>query len=602
MRDKKLLCLLLSGIMTASILTGCGASTGTSNKETKTTEKTEKHESITIMDGNRDYTQLQKLVEQKYPEIDLEIEAYQGGNTTVYMSEQLETGDMPDIYSSTEYWNEDWQKENLVDLSGYSFTDKYNEVRLNECDVDGALYLIPYDYQVISLAYNKTLFEKNGWEVPESFEELEKLAPEIKKAGVKMGISLDCLPGYGFQHFFNIADTVFLATNEGRKWQKEFLEGKTDAVHNLQECKEYFQKWIDIGLLDERYEDLEINKTREEFYKGNAAFFVGGLDRYTQNEDGSGDQYGVMPYLSQDGSQNMYVTLVSRYYGVNKKLLEKKNEQKLKDVLHVLEIMSTTEGYDSILGNTNSEIGTLKDYQISEDNPYYDVMDEINGGHTAPLVYTGWENYLVDFGEKVQDWIDGDCTGDDALAVLDEINQAGEKPAYYGEAEDDLDTHDCAILSGKMFLDATDADCALISENEWKEGIPSGSEEDNQGANGKLYRGKITDEAIVVFLPTGWYDTIKTVTLSGKRIKELAEEGYDKHGDGNTYPYTLVMKEQKELEDEQEYTAVICGATDEVLKEGNVHDTEIIGLDAAKKYLTDIGRISTSMLAEGKEK
>ena len=169
MRDKKLLCLLLSGIMTASILTGCGESTGVSNKEIKTTEKTEnteKHEPITIMDGNRDYTQLQKLVKQKYPEIDLEIEAYQGGNTTVYMSEQLETGDMPDIYSSTEYWDENWQKENLADLSGYSFTDKYNEVRLNECDVDGALYLIPYDYQVISLAYNKTLFEKNGWNCP----------------------------------------------------------------------------------------------------------------------------------------------------------------------------------------------------------------------------------------------------------------------------------------------------------------------------------------------------------------------------------------------------------------------------------------------------
>lgn len=603
MRYKRMLCFLLSGIMTASVVTGCGGNAGDSKEETKVSEKsenTQKHEPITIMDGNRDYTKLQKLVEQKYPEIDLEVEAYQGANTTAYMSEQLETGDMPDIYSSTGYWDEEWQKENLADLSGYSFTDKYNEVRLNECDVNGALYLIPYDYQVISLAYNKTLFEKNGWEVPDSFEKLEKLAPEIKKAGVRMGVSLDCLPGYGFQHFFNIADTVFLSTNEGRKWKDDFLEGKAKAVQDLQECRDYFQKWIDIGLLDERYEDLEVDETREEFYKGNVAFFVGGLDRYTQNEDGTGDQYDVLPYLSQDGSQNMYITLVSRYYGVNKKLLKKENEQKLKDVLHVLEVMSTLEGYEAVLGGTDSEIGTLKECQVSKDNPYYNVMDEINGGHSAPMVYTGWEDYIVDFGEKVQDWIDGKCTGDDALAVLDEINQASEKVEYYGEAEDDFDTHQCAVLSGRIFLSATDADCALISENEWKEGIPSGAEEDNEGVNGKLYKGKITDGAIVVFLPTGWYDTIKTVTLSGKRIRELVEEGYDKHGDGNTYPYTLVT--QNNLEDDQEYTVVICGATEEVLQEGKVQDTEITGLDAAKEYLRSAGKISTSMFDEGEEK
>lgn len=607
MRNKKLLCLLLSGVMAVSIFTGCSESTGLSNEETKTTEKSEnlkkkKHEPITIMDGNRDYTKLQKLIKQKYPEIDLKIEAYQGANTTVYMSEQLETGDMPDIYSSTGYWDEEWQKENLVDLSGYSFTDKYNEVRLNECDVDGALYLIPYDYQVISPAYNKTLFEQNGWKVPDSFDELEELAPEIKKAGVRMGVSLDCLPGYGFQHFFNIADTVFLSTNEGREWKTDFLEGKAGAIQNLQGCKDYFQKWIDIGLLDERYEDLEVDETRKEFYKGNVAFFVGGLDRYTQNEDGTGDQYAVLPYLSQDGTQNMYITLVSRYYGINKKLLQKGNEQKLEDAVHVLEIMSTLEGYESILSGTDSEIGTLKACQISKDNPYYDVIDDINGGHSAPMVYTGWEDYIVDFGEKVQDWIDGKCTGDDALAVLDKINQESEKTEYYGEAEDDFDTHQCAVLSGKIFLDATDADCALISENEWKKGVSSGADEDNEGANGKLYKGKITDGAIVVFLPTGWYDTIKTVTLSGKRIRELSEEGYDKHGDGNTYPYTLVAKDKNDLEDDQEYTVVICGATDEVLKEGKVQDTEITGLDAAKEYLRSAGKISTSMLDEGEEK
>lgn len=609
MKNKKALCLILVTSMTFVVLTGCGENTPatdtgekTVTKGTGTAENSDQHEPITIMDGNRDYTNLQKLVKEKYPEINLQIEAYQGNNTTEYMAEQLETGDMPDIYSSTEYWNETAQKEHLIDLSGYEFTDAYNEVRMNECDVDGSTYLIPYDYQVVSMAYNKTLFEKNGWNVPESFEELEQLAPEIKKAGVKMGVSLDCMPGYGFQFFFNVADTVYLNTNEGRQWKQDFLAGKATAVDHLQECKDYFQKWIDIGLIDKRYTGYSVDDTREEFYKGDAAFFIGGLNRYTQNEDGTGDEYGVLPYLSEDGSQNMYIILVSRYYGLNKELLEAGNEQKLEDALHVMEIMSTSEGYEATVGDDSSEIGTLKDYQISEENPYYSAMKELNEGHTAPFVYSGWEDYIVAFGEKVQAWVDGSCTGDDALAVLDQVSASGDQEKYYGEAEEDFDTHQCALLSGKIFLNATGADYALVSENEWKEGVPSGAAEDSEGVNGKLYKGKITADQIVVFLPTGWYGTIQTVTLSGKRIKELQQEGYDKHGDGNSYPYSLISSNANEPEDDQNYTVVICGATDEILKEGNVKDTGIVGLDAAKDFLKKSAKISTDMFEEVGEK
>ena len=605
MNSRQIGSLLLTGAIAISSFTGCGAGTAaTEQKETKAettkeTEKTSKHEPITIMDGNRDYTKLQELVAEKYPEIDLRIEAYQGANTTEYMSEQLERGDMPDIYSSTEYWNEDWQKEQLVDLSGYDFTEAYNEVRMNECDVDGAIYLIPYDYQVISMFYNKTLFEKNGWKIPESFDELEKLVPQMKEAGVRTGVSMDCLPGYGFQFFFNVADTVYLSTNEGRQWKKDFLAGKANAADNLGECRDYFQKWIDIGLIDKRYEGYSIEDIQNEFFQGNSAFFIGGLSRYTQNEDGSGDEYGVMPYLSRDGSQNMYIILVSRYYGLNRKLMEEGNEQKLEDALHVLEIMSTQEGYHAVIDDSSAELPTLKEVQISEDNPYYDVIEDMNEGHTAPFTYTGWEDYIVTFGEKVQDWVDGKCTGDEAIAVLDEVNRSDAKDHYLGVSEDELDTHQCALLTGEMFIDATEADYALISENEWKEGIQSGSE-NKEGVNGKLYKGSIIDEQVVVFLPTGWYGTIQTVTLTGKRLKELKESGYDRNGDGNTYPYTLVSEDGTEPEDNREYTVAVCGATEEVLKEGDAQDTGVVGLDAAKKFLKSKGTISAVML-DGKE-
>ena len=43
-----------------------------------------------------------------------------------------------------------------------------------------------------------------------------------------------------------------------------------------------------------------------------------------------------MPYLSEDGSKNVYITNNTRLYGLNKDLEQEGNEQKLEDAMHVL--------------------------------------------------------------------------------------------------------------------------------------------------------------------------------------------------------------------------------------------------------------------------
>ena len=37
--------------------------------------------------------------------------------------------------------------------------------------------------------------------------------------------------------------------------------------------------------------------------------------------DGNADKYGLMPFLSEDGTQNVFVLNVNRFYGLNKKLV-----------------------------------------------------------------------------------------------------------------------------------------------------------------------------------------------------------------------------------------------------------------------------------------
>ena len=613
MGKRKLLCLALTGVMAVSGLAGCGENTTTTeNQETTdtsenkdTTEANKKtaasdkdaHEPLTIIDSGQDYTELMKLVNEKYPEIRLEIEGYIGQNQSRYFYRQLEMDDMPDIYTTTYAWDGDLQEKYLLDLSGEEFSSNYNEVNLDACSVDGKNYLFPGEYSVRGIVYNKTLFEKNGWRVPKSFKELEKLLPRIEKAGVQPCITMLSLPGFGFQYFFDVADTLFLTTKEGISWEKDFRSGKSTATEGLADSADYFQRWINCGMFNSDNDNLGTIECQDKFYEGNTAFMQGNVARWTQNEDGTGDQYGLMPYLSEDGSQNMYITSVRRYYGINRHLEEEGNEQKLEDALHFMEVLSTPEGEKALEGTNGDSISSLKENTVADDSPYKDAMEEINMGHGASLLYVGWEAVLADGGEAVADWIRGEKTGQEVLETFDKLESdylENGMPGY-GTLKETFDTEQCAKLTGIMFGEACDADVALVSVNEWKEDVAP-AWENFYGVNGKLYAGTITEEDLVSFMPTGWFDTIHTAELTGKEIKEFYQKGYSLYWDDVVYPYILMARDGEELDDDKIYMTVLCGDPKELEDADRIQDTGISGLEAAKTYLQEKGEISADTL------
>lgn len=55
----------------------------------------------------------------------------------------------------------------------------------------------------------------------------------------------------------------------------------------------------------------------------------------------------------------------------------------------------------------------------------------------------------------------------------------------------------------------------------------------------------------------------------------MAKEGCDLNGNGYPYPYVLLTKDGTDLEDEKEYTVVICGFSKGMEDELNQQDTGI---------------------------
>ena len=252
-------------------LTACGSG------KAETDKKDDAHEAVTFM---APYLEVEAFIEQVhsvYPEVNIEVVPYSGDNTTTCLQNMFAAGDLPDVCTLTVYNPlTDLVSNKLLDLSGYDFTDNYVESRLQDVFDNGAIYLLPSTYNCYGITYNKTLLRAHGWELPNSFAELEELAAKAKEAGVDLCLPQIQYPGYGFQYLCNIADADFLGTLDGRLWQKDYLSGKANVSNTpgMVQAMAYVKKWKDIGMLNDTGDALDDNVTRQRMAEGNTLFLT----------------------------------------------------------------------------------------------------------------------------------------------------------------------------------------------------------------------------------------------------------------------------------------------------------------------------------------
>lgn len=585
-----------SFLQAAGVLAATAALTACGDGKAETA-KNDVHEAVTFMAPYKEVEAFIEQVHSVYPEVNMEVVPYSGDNTTTCLQNMFAAGDLPDVCTLTYYDPRiDLVSDKLLDLSGYDFTDNYVESRLQDVFDNGAIYLLPSTYNCYGITYNKTLLQKYGWELPNSFAELEVLAAKAKEAGVDLCLPQIQYPGYGFQYLCNIADADFLGTLDGKLWQKDYLSGKANVSNTpgMMQAMAYVQKWKDIGMLNGSGDALDDSVTRQRMAEGNTLFLIGNTTNGIVEADGNADKFGLMPYLSEDGTQNVFVLNVNRFYGLNKKL--EQDPQKLEDALKVMRVLSTVAGTSALQPATALKSSLLPFKDAKADDTYYaDIANALNAGNTAPYIYSGWENTVVTTGNKMLDFIKGNATMEDVIRQLDEDQDSvvNNTPDTITTVTEELSQQDCAMLVGRCFAQATGSDLALVSLSTWIPGNPT--DQNHHGVAAKLYAKGITDYDLSVILPTGWNRTIQTVALTGQQINDLLASGYDAYGNGKGYPYVLVSPMQPEAG--KTYQVAICGVSDQLADEATVADSGVVGMDAAKAFFgacTTISRADTA--------
>ncbi len=540
----KLSRLLLSLSIAAALLSACAAPQGGADDPGPLT--------WTTWSG---YEGFWDLLEESYPDIDIEFVPYDGANRTGYSWAQLRADDISDIFITSQIVDKEAAREHLVDLSGYDFINSFSTSVLDQVSIDGGIYLLPVNYGMYGILYNKTLLEEHGWTLPEDFAQLEALCGEIRAAGLIPGVLGTQLTGNTFSTVFNLAKTGWLTTPKGIVWERDFLAGKATAAGMWEDTMDYVQRYIDLGMFTTDPEDLSNPKMVLGYLGGRRAVFCTAVLTLNITElPDTGDELGMMPFISEDGSKNIYMYSPTSYVGLSQRLTEPGNEKKLEDALRILSLLYSPEGQAAfITDQTPCLLSALNSTVLPEDSLIYDAQQALREGRAFPMTYANWDGVLADMGQAFKEWFRGEdgMDGPACIARMDALQQSyldRSDQLFFCESTADFTLEETAALLGKALGSAVGADAAMVPVGTfYREG--SGLK---ACATGRLYQEKINSDIASTITPSfdGEYALL---TMTGAQAKELAQAGFDQAGDGESFPYVLTVKGGGELEDGRTY-------------------------------------------------
>ena len=553
----------LAALLAASLLllSGCGSSSD---------EASDTDSGALTWETWGGYSAHQKFLElakEKYPDIELEFISYTGGNRTGYSWAQMRAGDIPDIFITSQILDKDLAKEHLVDLSGYPFINDLPTSVLDQISLDGEVYLLPVNYAMYGIFYNKTLMEEHKWEVPSDFAELKALCEEIRQEGLIPGVVGTQLTGGPFSTVFNLAKTDWFTTFEGVKWEQDFLAGDAAAKGRWEDTMDYVKQYMDIGMFHTDPQDINNPELLLSYLGNRQAVFCTAVQTVNITEfPETGDKLGMMPFISKDGGKNIYMYSPSFYFGLSSRLTEPGNEKKLEDAVKLLSLVYSEEGQATFIDETTPCVmSTLNSTVVPEDALIYDAHQAFLEGRAFPMTYTGWEPVLPDIGQAYKEWLrsENDMDGTKCIARMDELMQQHLDQSdhiYFCESTEDFTLEETGRLVGKALGSQSGADAAMIPLGEFHEG----GVEISSGITGKLYAGKINQDIVSTICP-GTDGEYTVMSMTGAEAKELAKAGFDAAGDHNPFPYLLVTKGGAELKDDESYQVafLLDGYTEE---------------------------------------
>lgn len=510
---------LLCVALLAEALAGCAG---------KQKEKTV----VTILYSG-EFSHLEKLVEDTWPDIDLQYEVLS------YPSEQMrrvEKGTGPDLVVLPQPSGEIAGKF-LLDISDTQASTAYDGTVMRRLQVDGLTYYLPLPGQYSGYIVNETLFREAGISLPTTNQELLEALVEMKRRGIGIGedginfaVSSDFNAELGTYYVaYMVPD--FLGIVEGDAWLAGFRNKKTHFLETWSGMFDFTNQLIDAGVLDAAAMGKQRNAIlyARRMADGSLAAVFGNSSLYQQcvagNEAnvlaGSATEYSyrMFPLLSDAGNEPWVILAPSAYIAVNNAAGEAKKEA----AKRVLDLLSTAKGQEAVMADLNMGVSYLRDYRQEAAFVPEGLAESIQAGYVYNVQFP---DRIVEYlGSRARLALAGKMTLPEALGAVDRyyyegIAAADSDLSVVGAVEHDLLFRDYNVRLGETEIGNLLADSVAEASGAPIAVVNGG------GIRGSLYQGDVYGEDLSAVCP---YDnTIIVLEMKGRVLWEMLENSLSK--------------------------------------------------------------------------
>lgn len=553
MKNKRMIRLMLSAVMAATILTGCGSE---SNETSKSSDGRIRIK-VQYMCGRMNMD-LEKILEEKFPDVDIVTDEIVG-DAAYIISKEMEHGMEPDIYlyEGLSAMDDKVIADKFYDLSNEEFTNNFYLTAVSDCvNDDGGLYYLPGPVYVYGIVYDKTAFQELGLTVPHSYTGFVNLLNEVRAMNLKgtepdqndpeAEVEVAIEPFVPTIKWADMWSFIFEAYNydgflkgvDNALWLDNYQKGNESMVGHMEGAAQKMLQLFDDGIISPDFWEMRAPVRTVKLYRYHTSLMTiecQSAQGYNEREHvdcpENLHEIGMMPFYTSDAKDSDYLISMPRcYFGMTKKAAQDNKKKEI--ILKIFEFLSTTEGQDLMIEGGGGEINLLKESNLT-DEPFYDeVRDTFKQGRVINRFnYAGKSGAVESYMHKstldlvagkisIEEWLRGaDLIRDEALE-----NKTVEKVSY-GTSKEMLSVEETAVVVGEAYLHATGADIGIVPVRA------------SFGMKNRLYEGPITDDAINGIITTRMsagivaedpnHINIVTVKLTGQQLLELLKENKD---------------------------------------------------------------------------
>lgn len=302
---KKLVSVLLTGLLVGSVLTGCSGSNAEGTKESNARGE----ETITVMCVGTEadtYIDAYNSIAQKFSEdneygVNVEIQFYENEQYKTKLTTLMASNAVPDIFFTWElsYLQPFVEGGKVADITSYLEEDQewknsFADGTLELLSYDEKIYGVPTQKSLCVMFYNKQIFEKNGLQVPTTYEEFWNVCQTLKNNGVIPMAMCGTDAWIPAQFVQQIAGGM-----AGDELFQDICEGKEQWNNDTHvKAAEEVKKMADEGFFQDGYIGMGPEESTDLFTSGEAAMYFQGAwdaDKVANSDIGEDAGAFVLP-------------------------------------------------------------------------------------------------------------------------------------------------------------------------------------------------------------------------------------------------------------------------------------------------------------------